>query len=166
MSHSVTHLVLRDFRPGDAGTVVSWLRGPDDAVALAGTGAPWPYSPDVLVTAATAPGRHARTLTRGDDPTAVLGHVVVVRVSATTGRLARVVLAPELRGRGHSGAFLALAAEEALRLGIAELALFVVPGNEPALRAYAAAGYRRTAPDPGHPEYVRLVRRLDGAAGL
>ena len=164
MSHSVTHLVLRDFRPGDADTVVSWLRGPDDAVALAGTGAPWPYPASVLTAAAAAPDRHPRTLTSRDDPAAVLGHVVVVRVTATTGRLARVVLAPGLRGRGLSRTFLALAAAEALALGIVELALFVVPDNDAALRAYAAAGFVPTEPDPGHPEYVRLVRRLDAPA--
>jgi RimJ/RimL family protein N-acetyltransferase len=161
MSHSVTHLALREFRPSDADTVVAWLRGPDEALAVAGSGAPWPYPARALVSADAAPGCHPRVLTWRHDSGAVLGHVAVVRVGPDAGRLARVVLAPHLRGRGLSGSFLALAVAEARALGIHELALFVVPGNEPALRAYAAAGFRRTEPDVDHPEYVRLVRRLD-----
>jgi GNAT superfamily N-acetyltransferase len=161
MSHSVMHFTLRDFRPSDADAVVSWLHGPDDVLAVAGTGAPWPYPAGALVTADATPGCHARVLTWQHDGDAVLGHVAVVRVAADAGRLARVVLAPHLRGQGLSGSFLALAVEDARAHGIRELALFVVPGNEPALRSYAAAGFARTAPDADHPEYVRLVRRLD-----
>jgi GNAT superfamily N-acetyltransferase len=153
-------LVLRPFRRDDAHDVVAWFTGPDDAIAVAGTDAPWPYTAQDLVAASVVPGRIPLTVTSAADPAAVLGHVAVVPVTATAGRLARIVLAPQLRGRGVSGAVLALAEDRARTIGLTELALFVVPGNVPALRAYAAAGYQPGSPDPEHPSYVRLTRRL------
>lgn len=158
MDHGTPQIALRPFRADDAATVVAWFRTPEDALAVAGTGAPWPYRAADLVAASARDDRHPLTVTPADDPDDVVGHVAVVRVTATTGRLARIVLAPRLRGRGLSGELVALAVAEARALGLTELALFVVPGNTPALRAYAAAGFVRGAPDPEHPEYVRLVR--------
>lgn len=157
MEHGAPRIALRPFRVSDAGTVVAWFRTPEDALAVAGTGAPWPYRAADFVAASAGNDRHPLTVTPVDDPDDVVGHVAVVRVTATTGRLARIVLAPRLRGRGLSGELLALAVGEAQMLGLTELALFVVPGNTPALRAYAAAGFVRGEADPENPEYVRLV---------
>ncbi|NII39778.1 RimJ/RimL family protein N-acetyltransferase [Curtobacterium flaccumfaciens] len=162
MTNDDLDLVLRPFRSEDATSVVSWFRGHADALAVAGTGAPWPYRAADLVTASGGPERVPFTLVAHGDDATVLGHVAVVRVTQTTGRLARIVLAPSLRGRGRSAALVRLAMAEARALGLDELALFVVPGNEPALRAYAAVGFTRSGPDPEHPEYVRLTRRLSG----
>lgn len=165
MTKDDADLLLRAFRPEDATTVVSWFAEHADALAVAGTGAPWPYTAADLVTASTGSDRAPFTLVARDDATTVLGHLAVVRVTATTGRLARIVLAPRLRGRGLSGAVVGLAMDEARALGLEELALFVVPGNIPALRAYAAAGFAETARDREHPEYVRLARRLTTEPG-
>jgi len=162
MTNDDLDLVLRPFRPGDAATVVSWFRGHADALAVAGTGAPWPYGASDLLAASGGPDRTPLTLVAHDDDATVLGHVAVVRVTETAGRLARIVLAPSLRGQGRSGVLVRLAIAEARSLGLEELALFVVPGNEPALRAYAAVGFSRSDPDPEHSEYVRLTRRLSG----
>jgi GNAT superfamily N-acetyltransferase len=159
MDDDIPQLALRPFRAQDAETVVDWFRSQEDATAVAGTGAPWPYTGADLVAASTGPDRHPLTVVPDGDPDVVLGHVAVVRVTEAAGRLARIVLAPHLRGRGRSGELVALAVAEARTLGLSELALFVVPGNTPALRAYAAAGFVHADPDPEHPEYVRLVRR-------
>jgi len=153
-------LLLRPFKPADADVVVSWLRSADDAVAVAGARAPWPYRAADLVRASREAGRSPFTVTSTVDPTAVLGHVAVVVVTPTAGRLARVVLAPHLRGRGRSGRVLALAVAEAQRVGLRELTLFVVPGNVAATRAYEAAGFRVAPADPQHPEYVRMTRTV------
>lgn len=152
---------LRDFRPADAEVVARWF--PDHAAAIdfAGAAAPWPYRPAHLLEAAADPTRHAYTLVTAADPDGVLGHVEVVTVTATTGRLARVALAPHLRGRGLSRAILTLAVDAARSARLRELALFVVPGNTAAFRAYRAVGFVDDAADPGHPEYERLVRTLD-----
>jgi RimJ/RimL family protein N-acetyltransferase len=162
MTNDDLDLVLRPFRSEDATSVVSWFRGHADALAVAGTGAPWPYRAADLIAASAAPDRVPFTLVAHGEDATVLGHVAVVRVTQTTGRLARIVLAPSLRGQGRSAALVRLAMAEARALGLDELALFVVPGNEPALRAYAAVGFTRSGPDPEHPEYVRLTRRLSG----
>jgi GNAT superfamily N-acetyltransferase len=153
-------LRLRRFRTEDAAVVAGWMRSSEDAVAFAGDDAPWPYRPADLVAASAVAGRRAFTVTDGGDGAAVLGHVALVVVSATAGRLARVVLAPHLRGRGRSGALLGLAVREAAAVGLRELSLFVVPSNEAALRAYAAAGFQPAPPDPGHPTYLRMVRQV------
>jgi len=162
MTNGDLDLVLRPFRSDDAATVVSWFRGHADALAVAGTGAPWPYRAADLIAASEAPDRTPFTLVAHGDDDTVLGHVTVVRVTETAGRLARIVLAPSLRGRGWSAALVRLAMAEARTLGLDELALLVVSGNTPALRAYAAVGFTPSDPDAEHPEYVRLTRRLSG----
>jgi RimJ/RimL family protein N-acetyltransferase len=57
--------------------------------------------------------------------------------------LARLVIAPALRGQGHGRALTRLLADEALRRGFREVWLRVLPENAPARRAYEAAGFVR-----------------------
>ena len=57
--------------------------------------------------------------------------------------LARLIVDPSKRGRGVGRRLATALADEALRLGWSDIWLRVVPDNEPALRAYAAAGFVR-----------------------
>jgi ribosomal-protein-alanine N-acetyltransferase len=59
--------------------------------------------------------------------------------------VARVLVAPEHRGRGI-GREVVLALAEVARRYKPQVALRVVPDNEPALRAYTAAGFARVTP--------------------
>ena len=61
--------------------------------------------------------------------------------------LARLVIAPEHRGRGHGRALTRSLAEEAHGRGFEAVWLRVVPGNAAAIRAYEAAGFARATPD-------------------
>lgn len=153
-------LALRPFTPADAAVVVTWFTTPEQACAFAGTGAPWPYTAAALLASIDDPSRQAWTVTAVEAPDAVLGHVETALVTPTTGRLTRIALAPGQRGRGLSTPMLELALDAARSIGMEEVALFVVPGNEPALRAYARVGFRPTERDPEHPEYLRLARTL------
>ena len=65
--------------------------------------------------------------------------------------LARLLVAPDHRGRGV-GRRMVAAMTEVARQHKAHVAMRVAPGNEAALRAYAAAGYERV--DAGHREGV------------
>lgn len=57
--------------------------------------------------------------------------------------LARLVIAPAVRGVGHGRALTRALADEAHRRGFAEVWLRVVPENDAARRAYEAAGFAR-----------------------
>jgi ribosomal protein S18 acetylase RimI-like enzyme len=57
--------------------------------------------------------------------------------------LARLVIAPALRGQGLGRALTRALADEAHRRGFADVWLRVVPDNAPARRAYLMAGFER-----------------------
>jgi ribosomal protein S18 acetylase RimI-like enzyme len=61
--------------------------------------------------------------------------------------LARLVIAPDERGRGQGRAMTKALAGEAKRRGFAEVWLRVRPENTPARRAYEASGFRRATSD-------------------
>jgi len=153
-------LTLRPFTAQDASVVATWFPDQAAALAFAGRCARWPVDPAELLVRNEQPDVEPLTATDPNDHGAVLGHVELVRVTDATGRLARIVLAPGLRGHGLSTVMLVAAIERARRAGIRELALLVVPGNTAALRAYAKVGFSETAPHPDHPEYVRLARSI------
>ena len=79
--------------------------------------------------------------------------------------LARIIVAPEARGRGVGRRLVTLLVAEAERLGFDEIWLRVVPANAPAIASYTNAGFRRAEPDEeerfnrGQPrEYVWMRR--------
>ncbi len=57
--------------------------------------------------------------------------------------LARIIVAPDLRGRGLGRRFARMLAERAQALRIVDVWLRVVPTNGPAIASYAAAGFQR-----------------------
>jgi ribosomal protein S18 acetylase RimI-like enzyme len=59
--------------------------------------------------------------------------------------LARIIVDPARRGRGLGRRLTVLLAERARAEGFANIWLRVVPGNEPALAAYRAAGFLRAS---------------------
>ena len=61
--------------------------------------------------------------------------------------LARLLVAPELRGRRHGRALTRALAGEAHRRGFDAVWLRVVPDNRVARRAYDAAGFVRATPE-------------------
>lgn len=56
--------------------------------------------------------------------------------------LARIVVAPDLRGKGIGTEFVRALLEPALAAGYADVFLRVRPDNEPAIRAYLRAGFQ------------------------
>ncbi|MEU4620025.1 GNAT family N-acetyltransferase [Actinoplanes sp. NPDC023801] len=57
--------------------------------------------------------------------------------------LARIIVAPEHRGRGHGSRLVRALLAEALKAGHANVFLRVRPGNEPAIRTYERVGFER-----------------------
>jgi GNAT superfamily N-acetyltransferase len=79
--------------------------------------------------------------------------------------LARLLVAPDARGRGVGRALVSLLVEEARALSVSTAWVRVVPENEPALRCYAAAGFARAPADmeaafnAAQPRTYRWLRR-------
>lgn len=87
--------------------------------------------------------------------------------------LARLIVAPEARGRGWGRRLVRALVQEARVTGLPDAYLRVVPANAVALRCYAAAGFQRVAPDQegrfnvGQPQryawlHLDLQRELPG----
>lgn len=110
-------LALRPFRPADDAPVLrSWVAGPLDLMTWAGPHFTWPLDDAQLAAYAAEPGRRTWTAVSPDgtpDGTP-LGHI-----SLADGRLGRVLIAPEARGRGLGESLVSLT----VSLGFDELAL-------------------------------------------
>ncbi len=80
-----------------------------------------------------------------------------------------VAVLPEARGRGVGRALMSRALEEARRAGRRRVALYVVEGNEPAVRLYTSLGFRKERTVPlllgsllfGTRRLVYMVRELE-----
>src|SRR4051794_16704504 len=134
-------LVLRPFRPADAATVLRWLESDHEAAlwaSLAGRPADvaifdgWHAEPGVE---AWMGELHGTPVAYGE----VWGDA-----AEDEAELARVLVDPAQRGAGVGRSLVAALAARAGELGYEDVWVRVVPGNQPALAAYRAAGFRRT----------------------
>ena len=134
---------LVPFQPRWAASVVGWATTPDEVLA-------WCSAVEVPVPVARviawgeADDVEAYVLLAGDEPVGY-GEVWVDDDEAET-ELAHLIVAPDRRGSGVGRALTRLLAEQA---AVRHPAVFlrVRPGNTPALRCYAAAGFERLSPD-------------------
>lgn len=146
---------LRPARPDDAARLLAWRNDPT-TVRFSRTGRP------------VEPDEHDRWLARRlvDPGTRIwIGEVdgepvgeVRVDVREGVGEV-DVAVAPEHRGRGHARALLAGMEEEMLGdYQVRELVARVHPGNEPSARAFRAAGFVESDPDPDGFRSLRWAR--------
>jgi ribosomal protein S18 acetylase RimI-like enzyme len=139
-------LRLRRFEAADADIVLGWIGSPEEAGRWASAGrlelvpalfTEWHADPDV----------HPYVALAADGGRPVGYGEVWHDGEAHEAELARIVVDPARRGRGIGRALTAGLLERARAADIDEVWLRVVPGNEPALRAYAAAGFARASAD-------------------
>jgi ribosomal protein S18 acetylase RimI-like enzyme len=147
-------VALRPFGPADHASLLSWVRDAEELYLFSGGSLSWPVDEAQLDALQQRPGTTEWTAVTGDGER--IGHLATVAIGDREARLARVIVAPTFRGRGLARPMV----EAALRMlrthGRTELALHVVPGNEPALRTYRSLGFAETAPNPAHPEFLRM----------
>lgn len=140
---TVAVVELRDFRPADGSLLMSWVRRRVDTVAWAGSGFTWPLDVGQIAAYAAAPERHSWM---GFDPRSgqTVGHVSVrLSVGGGVGRLGRVLIAPEVRGRGLATAMLGEALSRAFGdLGLRHVELGVYSHNTSAVRLYERFGFQ------------------------
>lgn len=135
---------LRPFALADAATVARWPASAAE-VAL------WCGLHDFPVTAHVVAGwqldadvrGHVLVEAEGDTPigTPVGYGEVWCDEAEGEAELARIIVAPSARGRGVGRRLVRGLAEQAIRLGYAEIFMRVHPGNAAALRCYRGAGF-------------------------
>lgn len=134
---------LRPFTRRHRAAVVGWIRSVEEGRAWAGLdGLPtvadlerWHADRDVVPFAFLVDG-------------AAVGYGEIWEDRAEDeAELARLVIAPLARGRGHGRAMTRALADEAHRRGFDAVWLRVVPENAAARRAYDAAGFERATPE-------------------
>jgi ribosomal protein S18 acetylase RimI-like enzyme len=107
--------------------------------------AEWPVSSDTLANWHVAADVLPFLLALDDDATPVAYGEVWLDAEEDEAELARLLVDPAVRGRGHGRRLVALLTVEARRLGFAEVWLRVRPENAPAIACYRGAGFIRAS---------------------
>jgi ribosomal protein S18 acetylase RimI-like enzyme len=162
-------LALEPFDEAHAGTVLGWVRSPSELDAWASVGGSepslalfreWHADPDVHPFFLFAEGRLCGYGEVWEDP------------AEEEAELARILVAPDLRGRGIGRRFVGLLAQRALDRGFDEIWLRVLPWNAPALASYRHAGFVRAKPEEearfneGQPRAYVWMRLPEATRGL
>ena len=150
-------LALRPFEPRDDAEVISWFHTADDLRRFAGSSLRWPLDSRQLQAVRDGANLTPYSAYEPPHPYPPCGHIEVVRLAEPrVVRLARVGLAPEVRGRGLGRELVALALAEARRQRARHVDLFVFEDNEPARRLYASFGFRQIGVDPTDATSLRM----------
>lgn len=150
MERRTMDLLIRPFTREDFSTLLEWV--PDEAslVQWAGTGLSFPLDAAQLeAIAAESTGERPRRLawmaTPAASPAEAIGHFqIAYDRRCDTATLARVILAPQARGRGLASPLVRLAVDEAfVDETMFRLELNVYDFNTPAIRTYEKVGFVR-----------------------
>jgi len=150
---------LREFTATDVPLLMGWIPGPTELLTWAGPAFSWPLDEGQRAeyAAESATERRRSWMGRETSSGRVVGHASLrIDADVSSGRLGRVLVAPEARGRGYGTALLEpvlTAAFEELRLDRVEPG--VLAHNDSAVRLYGRLGFvvDRVLPD---------VERVDG----
>ncbi len=154
-------LALRPFEPRDDRELIGWFASAAELKRFAGSSLRWPLDERQLQAVRDGPNLAAFSAYLPPSPYPTCGHVEVVRLAERgVVRLARVGLAPHVRGHGHGRELIALALEEARRWRARHVDLFVFEDNEPARRLYDSFGFRQIGVDPTDPTSLRMSLTL------
>jgi ribosomal protein S18 acetylase RimI-like enzyme len=133
-------LELQPFHARHAELVLSWVRTPEEADRWASAGAR-ELRPELLREWHADADVHPYVCTDGGEP---VGYGEVWHdAGEAEAELARILVAPEQRGRGVGRGLTGLLAAEAGAAGFDKVWLRVVPDNHQAVAAYRAVGFVR-----------------------
>jgi ribosomal protein S18 acetylase RimI-like enzyme len=143
----VTALKLQLFEEGQLPELMSWF---PDATSCRTWGGPQfrhPFTVETFREDSQLDSQRAWTLVAADGTLCGFGQYYL-----RLGRchLSRLAVAPALRGRGAGGLLIReLCRRGSAELGVSSYSLFVLPGNQPALRLYRRMGFSTAAyPEP------------------
>jgi len=136
-------IALRPVEPADEGRLYAWRREPDvdrwmDADPPRDTGVHAAWFADLLC----SPDRLGWMIEQGGRPVGFM-HLTGLTSRQRRGQWRWYIGEPDARGRGAGRAAQALGLDGAFRHGLRKVWSEVVAGNETALKAQAAAGFRR-----------------------
>jgi ribosomal protein S18 acetylase RimI-like enzyme len=137
-------LAIGDFREEDAAIVVGWVQSAGESLAWASV----PFlrlGPEILEEWHAQPGV-VPCVGLLDGKLCAYGQVWEDHAEDEA-ELARVIVAPEARGRGVGRSFVALLAAEARRRGFRSIVTRVVRGERAAFATYRGAGFVRVDRD-------------------
>lgn len=145
----------------DRRLVVGWVPDADALYLFTGPRLHWPLTESQL---AEMEGRNGFTawMLVDDETNTPVGHFDFTLQSGTA-RIGRIILAPQMRGRGLAHVLVDNAIQQARRLGASELTLNVIVGNEPAIRTYERAGFVTIA-ESARPGVRGMSRLLEESA--
>jgi RimJ/RimL family protein N-acetyltransferase len=151
---------VRPRTTGDLPRVVGWVPDADALYLFTGPRLHWPLTESQLSDMESGDGFTAWMLVEDqtDDP---VGHFDLT-LQEETARVGRVILAPEIRGRGFAHDLVDSVIQQARRLGASKLVLNVIAGNAPAIRAYRRADFVLMAESP-RPGTLTMIRDIQVA---
>lgn len=154
-------LVLRPFDSTDFPLMRAWAPTSGDVYLFAGSARHWPLTDATMTSWLTAPDTRAFTAELDADPRVPIGHIELVSTGEGAARIARVLLDPAQRGRGHGKHLVTAAMDAARATGVRRLALNVVDGNAAAIGTYRSLGFVECGRHPEHPDMTTMETVLD-----
>lgn len=159
--NKVMKFKVRPRTTDDLRLVVGWVPDAGALYLFTGPRLHWPLTEFQLSDMEDHDGFTAWMLVNNQTNNPV-GHFDIT-LQAGTARVGRIIIAPELRGRGLARELVGHVIQQASRLGASELTLNVIIGNEPAIRAYERAGFVSTD-ESSRPDVRSMTRKLERAA--
>ena len=150
--------MLRRATLGDLVSVASWIASPRECELWAGPRLPFPL--DIATLPARIDFDEARTFALSEaDQLVAFGQIVPKALRRA--HLARIIVAPAVRGCGHGERLIRLLIDEARRLSHQRVSLNVDRDNVPAIALYSKLGFREAdrpadEPDAHGSRYMEL----------
>lgn len=141
-------------------TLCSWAPSRNDVLLFSGDDSNWPLTDGILSRWLHAEGTIAWTGVLKGAPNSPVGHIELVRTGDSSGRLARVILDPQMRGRKLGRALVAAAMDASRAEGVSLLSLNVITGNTAAIQTYVALGFTHRGTNLVHPNMVVMETAL------
>jgi ribosomal protein S18 acetylase RimI-like enzyme len=151
-------LKLRLREASDLPTLIGWV---PDAAALflfSGPRLNWPLDAKQLLDLEHVAGLIPWVLVDDSREAVPLGHFDI-DLTGRSAQIGRVIVDPASRGRGLGTELMRLAVEEVRGMDVAELGLYVIDGNTPAIRIYTGLGFV-TEPQSPRPGMTAMTLRF------
>ena len=154
-------LLLRPATPADVALVLSWTPEPEALRRWSGPATRWPATPGSFWEDIN--NSDATTFAYDSPETGLVAFGQVRFREQTYGHLARVIVSPAQRGRGHGRAVCVALMREAPRLHpITAYSLYVFPDNHHAIGLYRSLGFVENGM---HPKFNCVLMQAPLSAG-
>ena len=161
-------ITVARFRPAtlaDIRIIAGWIKTRRDCELWAGPRITYPLDPDLLPADIDLYSADSLTMEAGDN---LIGFGQVLHMDARRAHLARIIVAPRLRGQGLGKLLLGELMVRARQQGCERISLYVDRRNPIALSLYAGLGFEQALPPPDEqasPESMYMLRHCTTVPG-